>query len=280
MKLITKTNENFQNMNKRQKTEAVIASVLTILFFIGLPVFAWFAYSTGLKTITKIKDPGEIIIRAGKSDQEEADADPAVNFELKDIDIEAIANGGTERHVFSVKPGDYNPQYDLILAHTTNIPIVYTLYKAEYVTAADVAQMSDAEKKEKIAVYTPLEETVVVYYKKSGSGSAIAMTPLNEDSASAATYGRTLALRNGTYYTNTYISGDDPEVYSVPIYSMTTNPISHPEDSDDAYDYFILEITWDEDAVTGEDFKYSNWNEADNNKETDMIYITAHKHTS
>ena len=278
MKLMKKICKGFKNLDRMQKAEVVIASMLTVLLFVGFPALAWFAHSTNLKTITKVKDPGEIVIRAGKSDQNEADADPAVNFELKDINIENIAKGETERHVFSVKPGDYNPQYDLILAHTTNIPFVYTIYKAEYVDSAALSEMSEADKKDKIAVYTPIGETVEVNYKKVGT--ALSMSVLNDDSASATTYGRTLALRSGTHYDYTYITGDDPEVYAVPIYSKTTYPISHPENSADTYDYFILEITWDSSANTTDGFKYSNWNEADNNKETDMIYITAHKHTS
>lgn len=260
------------NMNRRQKTEAVIASVLTLLLFAGLPAYAWFAKSKNLKTITKIKEPGEIIIRSGKSVQTNADADPVVNFEMKDIDIETIAAGTPGRYVFSVKPGEYNPQYDLILAHTTNIPFTYTLYKASYVDTATVNAMTTAQKKANLALYTPQDdETIKVYYQKIGD--SLTMTNLNLDNST--TYGRPVAASSGDHYNKTYDNTDTPEIYAIPVYSKTSVPISHSEESTDTYDYYILELAWDSTATTSNNFLYSEWNKADNNKETDMIYITA-----
>lgn len=76
-------------------------------------------------------------------------------------------------------------------------------------------------------------------------------------------------------YKNTYTVGtDDPELYAIPVYKQSDKI---PEAgmnmaSENGYDYYILEIDWNEEAAaTG----FSEWNEAANKKETDMIYITA-----
>ncbi len=278
MNPLTKFNQKIKKMSRRQKTELIIASILTAVFFTGLPVYAWFSNSKNLKTITRVKEPGEIIIRAGKSDSKADDADPIVNFEMKDIDIETIAKGTPERYVFSVKPGDYNQKYDLILAHTTNIPFIYTLYHAQAVDTSEMSEEAIAalDEDKTLALYTPRDNVnVKIYYQKVGS--FIPMTEKNPDNGA---YGRTLADNSDVYYGLTYDSenGDAPQVYAVPIYSVTTDAIRRPENATDPYDYFILELSWDTTANVSENFAYSEWNKAKNNKETDMIYITAYKH--
>lgn len=261
--------EKIKQLNGRQKTEFIIASALTVAFMIALPVYAWFASNKNLETITKIKNPGEIVIRAGKRTGQ-TEADPIVNFEMKDIDIESIAAGKTQQYVFSVLPGDVNIGYDIQLAHTTNIPLTYTLYKA---TMPDTSTMTDAQKAA-LAVYYPRNnKSDITYYQKDGA--ALSMTTLNADNGA---YGRVIAKQDDTNdshnsYSQTYVNGDRPEIYAVPIYMQTVNPIIHPSDAADDYDYFILELSWD--TVTASDDAFADWNAGKNNKETDMIYITA-----
>lgn len=273
--------EKIKQLNGRQKTEFIIASALTAAFMIALPVYAWFSSNRNLETITKIKEPGEIIIRAGKRTGE-TEADPIVNFEMKDLDIEAIiSDHKPQQFVFSVLPGDYNLGYDIQLAHTTNIPFTYTLYKA---TMPDTSGMTDAQIKTHLdagtwAVYTPrTDKNDKTYYQK---GAALGMTVLNADDG--ASYGRVIAKQNDTddshkSYSQTYDEGDDPEIYAVPIYAQTVDPITHSSDSTDDYDYFILELSWDATANIADEYPFADWNDGKNNKETDMIYITASRH--
>lgn len=271
MKLLDK----IKQLNGRQKAEFIIASVLTVAFMIALPTYAWFSRNRNLETITKIKEPGEIIIRAGKREGQ-TEADPIVNFEMKDIDIESIAGGKPQQFVFSVLPGDYNLGYDIQLAHTTNIPFTYTLYKA---TIPDTSGMTDQEKAA-LAVYYPRNnKTDKTYYQKNGA--PLPMRVLNADDGTS--YNRVIAKQDNTgdnykSYSQTYDEGDHPEIYAVPIYSQTVNPINHPSDATDDYDYFILELSWDNSAATIEDDPFDDWNTGKNNKETDMIYITASRH--
>lgn len=255
MKLLKK----IKNLKGRQKTEFIIAASLTAILFVSFPVYAWFSYSRNLETLTKIKEPGGIIIRAGKSDASAKEADPIVNFEMKEIDIEDIAEGKSAQYVFSVKTGEYNSKYHLLLAHTTNIPFTYSIYNASNAT--------DPENEDCIAYHPKDDTSKITYYKK---GSEIILESLNCDNGQ---YGRNIALKTGDYYNYTYESNDTPEIYAVPVYLKSVESQKHSEAAADSYDYYILEIKWDNGTTGNEAFE--KWNIAVNNKETDIIYITA-----
>lgn len=280
--------KKFKMLNKRQKAEFIIASVLSVSFLIALPSYAWFASNKNLETITKIKQPGDIIIRAGKAiDPQEAD--PIVNFEMKDIDIEKIADGTPQRFVFSVYPGVYRLNYNLQIAHTTNIPFTYKIYKA---TAPDTTGWTQAQIDE-LTVYTPAtapeNKTYYQITAYNNNSVEIPMDTLNEDTSS--TYGKTAKTNdngdNHKCYSQTYYidsntgDGDDsdtPDIYAIPIYMQTHESITphsiESNDEDDGYDYYILELGWEENDENASS-SYKAWNEAVNNEETDIIYITA-----
>lgn len=247
-------------LNTIQKIEFVIALLLSLITVIGFPVYAWFSHTNNIETMTKIKEPDNLDIRAGNFDQ-------IVNFDLSDIDIEDMAkNSKSKYYIFSVSAGDYKIKYDIQLAHTTNIPFKYTLWKATQV------QSSDGEN---IVQYHPLnDDTDITYYKK---GNEIELEALNADNDSKSNFGRTLAETNGTYYDITYSTGDQPEIYAVPIYLQTKSPIDPQNKGSDQHDYFILELQWDEELAAT---SFSKWNKAENNKETDIIYITVSRSTS
>ena len=59
------------------------------------------------------------------------------------------------------------------------------------------------------------------------------------------------------------------------MYLKTAEPITPTEKGD--HDYFILQLDWDGAAVTEGNF--AQWNKAENNKETDIIYISASRTT-
>lgn len=276
MKVINK----FKKMDKRQKVEVIAASILSAALLISLPTYAWFASNKNLETITKIKEPGEMMIRAGRTIKPD-EADPIVNFELNDINIESISEGKPQLFVFSVSPGDNKLGYRIQLAHTTNIPFTYKIYKAN--EKKDVTGLTDAQKTE-LASYHAIETpNSVTYYEKVDYDSdvtngitTIPMTALNANSD--LSNGR-IAKQNDSgdlyeCYSQTYNSGTDtPNIYAVPIY-MQSVELPHSSESNDPFDYYILELGWDVAAETAKD-NYKDWNEADNNKETDIIYITA-----
>lgn len=258
--------ERFAHLTRPMKIQFVLALILSLALVIGLPIYGWLALRQGVEAFTRIEEPTSIDIRAGHYDNIQF-------FNLNDIDIEEVAKGNPHRVVFSVSGGDYKISYQIQLAHTTNIPFVYEIYRATEYTSDNAPADPDVT-----YVSVPLknqgkdEAGYTFYYKKTGEN--LLLTPMNVDSVSSSAYGRQLAQKDGKYYDSTYDEGDEPELYAVPIYEQT-GVIRYDHNS--AHDYFILEIRWDESATkTG---NFADWNVAENKKETDVIYLTASRYT-
>lgn len=255
-----KNNVFFKSISKLtdiQRIECVIAAIITFALIIAVPSYAWFSYSRQMETMTKVKAPASLDIRAGNKDAIE-------NFELRDIDIEDIKTNGSKCYVFCVQTGSTEAHYDIQLAHTTNIPFTYSLYRADKVE--DIQEGFDVD-------YTPLNDsTYHTYYKKSELVSMEVLNP-DDDSENITRYGRTLAQKGDGYYNITYDEADDePEIYAIPLYSQAINLETRKED----YDFFILELSWNN---VSSETEFDKWNQAVNNKETDIVYISASKHT-
>ena len=219
-----------------------------------------------METMTKVKEPENLDIRAGHYHS-------IINFELSDINIEEMGKNGTaEYRVFSVSAGDYKIPYILQLAHTTNIPFKYSIYHA---TEAATAGVDNVPYK---PLYKdpddPTTDGITYYYK---IGEKVTLSPLNADSANETYYGRKIAKNGDTYYNKTYEDENDaPEIYAVPVY-LQSKTITPTDKGEDAHDYFVLKIEWDSEAAAT---NFTKWNKAENNKETDMIYIAASRGTS
>ena len=259
--------QTFKKLNTVQKTEAVLASLLTLAFMAGMPVFAWFSTAKNMETMTKVKEPENLDIRAGRYHS-------IINFELSDINIEEMGENGTaEYRVFSVSAGDYKIPYILQLAHTTNIPFKYTIYKATE------TESSGADTVPYKPIYKdpddPTTDGITYYYQ---IGEEVPLMPLNANTAEKSYYGREIARMGDAYYNQTYDSenGDTPEIYAVPVY-LQSNTITPADKGENAHDFFVLKIEWDSEAAAT---NFTKWNKAENNKETDMIYITASRGTS
>jgi hypothetical protein len=266
--LFKKLKTMFSALSTGKKVQAAIASALTLALLIILPVYAWFALNQKMEAFTKIKEPDKLNIRAGHYD-------PVQYFSLNEIDIEAIAEEGGKPHcvVFSVSAGDYKIPYQIQLAYTTNIPFKYQIYRATELKESDPHDNPDVT-----YISKPLQDQGLTavkytfYYKKKGD--AIELTAKNPDETSLGKYGRTLALGNDDYYDQTYDTGDEPEIYAIPIYEQT-GKLTY--DATSEHDYYILEISWDDEAVEKDGF--TDWNSDKNQKETDMIYLTVSRYT-
>lgn len=254
--------ESLKKLTTIQKIEIVIASVTTVLLMIAVPVYAWFSNTNKVETMTKVKEPANLDICAG-------DGDSVENFELSNIDLEDIQKTGQPKcYVFGVVTGNLKTFYDIQIAHTTNIPFTYTLYRAEEATSSDA----------NVVIYEPLDGSKTKYYKRSveeGKTAPVALPldDLNADTANISHYGRKLAKTDDRFYGLGYDDeDDDPEIYAVPIYSQ----VQELETYDADHDFYILEIGWDQ---TNSGSGFSKWNAAKNIKETDIIYITASRTT-
>ena len=256
--------EKFKLLERVKKIELIIASLITLAILAGAPALAWFAVIGNVEMVAKIKPPDNLDIRAGHFQ-------PIVNFDLRNIDVESISQGGenAKRYVFSVNAGDYKIPYYIQIAHTTNIPFIE--YKLYWATEYDKNATRNNGKT--YVEYHPLaDDEDLWYYEK---GEEIELEKLNPDKAE---YGRTLGDRDGNYYDQTYASTDKPEIYAIPLYLRTRETIKPKHSGEGQHDYFILELTWNEPGQGTESDPF--WNTIWNNKETDVIYITAHRTSS
>ena len=272
--------EKYKDLSRMQKIQFIMASLLTLFLLIGIPTYAWFALSSKVETLTKIKAPTTLDIKAGH-------AYSVQYIDLSDIDVTKNLNDGVghKDYIFAVKAGN-SSAYDIQLAHTTNIPFTYTLYRAKELGDSTTL---DSEPSGNVATFEYRGEdaqTTTTYYYGYASNTAATLTPvntaneailtltdLNPDPASDAAYGRTIAEKydgtDGIYSGKTkYTGSDDPEIYAVPLYSQHTGITTWDSDGD----YFILRISWD---TRNDNTAFAAWNAAANNKETDMIYISA-----
>jgi len=244
--------KSFANLRTEQKVEGIIATALTVCLLIAVPVYAWFALNDRFDTLTGIKAPTSLDIKAGR-------AEDIKYFELKNIDIEDLNDGDKRYYVFCVVTGSTGINYDIQLAHTTNIPFTYKLYRAVGGSSSDFH-----------VDYTAHDGSGEHSYYKEGA--EVTLTAYNPDTAYT---GRTLGKKDSSdgYYSKTYDTDDEPEIYAVPLYSQARNLPTLDAD----HDFYILELSWN--SVSSSE-GFAKWNAAENNKETDMIYLSAKKSTS
>lgn len=268
-----------RDLSKSKKIQLIMASLLTVFLLIAIPVFAWFSLSSKVETLIKIKAPTTLDIKSGH-------AYSIQYLDLSDIDVTDVDNSGNghKDYVFAVKAGN-SSAYDIQLAHTTNIPFTYTLYRASEL--GDSTTLNEAPSGT-VATFDYYDEsssqTISYYYGYASNSSAtevavnsaedaiLLLTDLNPDTVASA-YGRTIAEnRDGTdgIYSrySKYTGADNPEIYAVPLYSKHAGITTW----DSSGDYYILRISWN---TRNDNTAFAEWNAASNNKETDMIYISA-----
>ena len=160
----------------------------------------------------------------------------SVYIDMGGIDVE---KGNSKRFVFCVFSDDTVGSYKIQLAHTTNIGFGYTIYKS-----AENGASADYD-----VLYTD-QSSLNHYYKKNG---ALSGRYLNKAVDSD--------IANDSLHDKSYGDYSVVQKNAEPLYwqSEVIDPIQSGERS--FVDYYILEVSWD--------------NTVKNDKETDMVYITA-----
>ena len=205
-----KQKERKQDRRKlsRRKKKAVLAVAAAALALLVLPVMAWLYMQRSMEAITKINMPA-LFIGAG-------DAKPIQELELSNIDVSAEQKyKDIVFCVYSTKPG---LDYDIQLAHTTNIGFTYTIYKASLSSSdGDVSYLNGQYKKG--------NELIGKYLNKGDNGYA-----------------------DSTYHETTYAQYNKVQAAAEPLYWRTTNKETLPGSAHNGnyINYYILRISWDE----------------------------------
>ena len=253
---------------KKLSLSVKIQLIIALLFTTAIPVYAWFAYQDRIEAMSKIKEPPSINLASGGDD-------PALYINLENIDV----SKSTEKYyVFSVEPGKYSA-YDIQLSHTTNIPFTYELYRIKEdengtIEYTDHTRNVDAETG--LEVETTLHYSIMNNINDSvtteGKLKLADINPTNNDTRVLGNED-TLAAINRRNYDTSY---DDVNKYVKPLYSIVRKvpQFNQNEDGSKDRDYFAIKLTWQTILNLSEgDERY--WDYAANNKETDIIYISA-----
>ena len=223
----------FRKLEKKKKLQLVIAVSISVVLLVALPVYAWITHKRSIALTTKINAPTQLYITAGNKES-------VANLEMADIDVE---NGSYKDFVFGIGGADVQ-QYQIQLAHTTNIPFEYEIYRAKSV--------SETEKSAEAVVYVS-DSDGTFYYDKSGD-SPISGKYLNRDGSEI--------LANSTLHEKSYDSYGNVQKNSEALY-WQSDTLTVIDNKDPFCDYFIIRVKWNKNVQ--------------NNKETDMVYLTVQR---
>lgn len=223
----------FRKMEKKKKLQLVIAVSLSVVLLVALPVYAWFTHKRSIALTTKINAPTQLYITAGNKES-------VANLEMADIDVE---DGTYKDFVFGIGGTDVQT-YQIQLAHTTNIPFEYEIYRAK--------DVSEAEKNNNTVVYVSDEENKTFYYNIDGD--KISGNYLNQNGSEI--------LANNTLHEKSYDSYGNVQKNAEALY-WQSDTLKVNDKGDPFCDYFIIRVKWNSDVK--------------NNKETDMVYLTVQR---
>lgn len=281
--------EKIEAMDKAQKMQLLVAFVMTVLLVIAMPTYAWFSYQNEMAVSTKIDSPATLEIKSGGHPGEEQ---AIINFELSDIDTEDSTynhytkDGVTYYYkdfVFCVK-GKSLSFYDLQLAHTTNIAFKYEIYSAVADDNGDILYMPKDNNAANSQRYR------LARIKTDTNGDAVLDNndeaiyedydvPLDGAYANATIVGNRVvvndSLKRRSYDVGT--NGDNVQQYANPAYWIKRGIVVHSiQKQDGGFTHsYVLRISWIMSTSIDDEAREEDLNIVQNNKETDMIYITA-----
>ena len=197
---------------ERLKRRAIWAVASAALVLLAVPVLAWLYMQRSMETITEIKKPEILSIKAG-------DMQDIEQLELGTIDVSGDQK--SKDVVFCVYSAEAGKSYYLQLAHTTNIGFKYSIYKAS----------------------APTENGNITYLgKQYQKGDLLSGGYLNLDVDQKHA---TNAYHDTTYETYNYV-----QQAAEPLYwkSNGQETLPNKEDANGEFyvNYYILHISWDE----------------------------------
>ncbi len=245
-----------KKLNKASKAFKKAAPFLLPFFgfIFTVTVFAWFYSGRIMTSVVEITNPTAIFINAGNEE------------DIRYLDLGRIdAESGAEYKdfVFCVR-GTYVAGYRLQLAYTTNNQFEYEIYPAS-VTTNSAAVPANAESC--VEYDTHGASSVTQYYYALAGATPLAGSFLNE----AAGGEEQLAKNNDVYHDLTYTPDGESSPYpyrhkyAIPLYWQARDPV-HPAEGLEFCDYYILRVKWEAGKI--------------NDKETDIIYISAKNFTN
>ena len=246
---------------------ALLTAALSAMCLVSV-TYAWFFRQRQLETLTWIKTPVVLDIGSGN------------HHDIKYLDMGSIDAENTtdnERlYVFCVY-GQPVDTYSLQLAYTTNIPFYYDVYRAKLLPDT-TAQAGDDSKNETVEfTYTYIDEKEGVkteterFQYNTKSTPVISAKPLYAMGSDEISAHQSHNLSYGDDKGEKAVEPQKVQSNAEPLYWLAQenglsmlNPENIYASNGISYfcDYFVIKVHWKD-------------NTAKNNKETDMVYLTA-----
>ena len=245
---------------KKNKKKKILLINLAVwgLITVFVAVYAWFFYGRQLETLTWIKTPIQLDIRSGN------------NHDIAYLDmgsIDADTPDNTVEYVFSVY-GEPVDIYSLQLAYTTNIPFYYDIYRANLDSEAN-----SANGKTVTFTYTENNQEYTENFTYNPNDTPIiSAKPLNMLNETEIKTHQSHDLSYGDDKGENAVDSSAVQSNAEPLYWLAREGdlnVLQPKHTGttspgNGYfcDYFVIKVHWDQGTVI-------------NNKETDMVYLTA-----
>ena len=240
--MMSKTKRDLFNIGfKLVISGLLVAAIVPVI----TTTYGWFSHTRDIRTISKIENPTAINISSGNKE----------NYICLDLaGLNLTSEEQYKDFVFGVSGLNVN-HYRLQLAYTTNNQLEFAVYRANFTENAAPAPDGN--------------QGVVDYYMHDGSNDHVIYYIPSSGSPLSGTF---LNKKNDeilgkdspdSFYNDTYGTYGNVNQYAVPIYWQTGMIDSENVDgwTREFCDYFILRVSWQ--------------GARSNNKETDIIYITA-----
>lgn len=291
---MTKIINRIKKLSFLKKVQLAAVIIVTLALLIIIPAYAWFTNEKKAAEMYKIQYPNTLYINAAHREDQ-------IYFDLDSVNVNELerdANGNviyytdetyttkkyikvdgqrvydksgvthvitSQKYVFSVF-GKNTDKFKLQLAYTNNNQFKYNIYEAtEYTTKPQGSSVKYVTSKdahiESVEIFpgdSAIAEDIPLYYVMDNE--ALQGAYLNTQQ------GDLNAKNNDNYYKNNYGSNTNVQELSVPIYWQSTDiDIKNATSNKQFYNYFVLEVTWDQTTRAAE------------KKETDMISITVQR---
>lgn len=215
--------------------------------------YAWFYQQRDMSTVAWIKTP--IVLNIGSGNNHDIKY-----LDMGDIDVVSNTNGYKD-YVICVY-GTPVDNYSLQLAYTTNIPFHYDVYRADKDENGDIVSYFGSEV-EHYKIRSDYKNPVI---------EGLSMNEIIKRNESPTIY-QSHYLSYGDKNGNNVVDKAKVQSYNEPLYFLAKEedgtrimkPLNILKDGDNKeyfLDYYIIRVRWNKEEVS-------------NNKETDIVYLTA-----
>ena len=253
MKKTNRISAWYKKLRTGDKIMIISALVMSLVVIIAVPTFAWFSYQKKMATMAKINSPAKLSLRSGAGED-------IIQFKMSGIDTES---GHYKDFVFCVEGEDIS-QYSIQIAHTTNINFSYSIYQAN----PDANYDPDTDTGG--VLYVTVDRDDVYYIPADSALTGNYINKKNDATYTINGSSVTRTIGDTNYEKPSYNNGgsaDERQKFAEPLYwqssAVTADETSYDEDDTERafQNYYVLRVSW------GSDVR--------NDKETDLIYITA-----